>query len=78
MYMDTWHITELHFRELLVQCALSQAQQETLAHIFELSPPPLDAYDQLKAKLTCLQQKDSCTRLSGRARGCHKPIFLCF
>ena len=50
--MDMRKITNPAFRLVLVQCALPDALQETVAHILEADIPGSAAYSQLKAELT--------------------------
>ena len=58
------YITNPTFRLVLVQCALSDAQQETVAHIFESDMPASQAYDELKAELTRMHVKSSWDRMA--------------
>jgi len=57
-------ITNPAFRLVLVQCALSNALQESVAHIFEANLPASEAYSQLKAELTQMHEKTSWDRLA--------------
>ena len=43
-------ITDPIYQAVLVQTALTRPQQEAVAHILELSPPPSDVFQQLKWK----------------------------
>jgi len=51
-------------RLVLVQCALSDAQQETVAHILESDMPASQAYVELKAELTRMHVKSSWDRMA--------------
>jgi hypothetical protein len=62
--MDLRNITNPAFRLVLVQCALSDAQPETVAHIFESDMPASQAYAELKAELTRMHEKSSWDRLA--------------
>ena len=57
--MDMRKITNPAFRLVLVQCALPDALQETVAHILEADIPASTAYAQLKAELTRMHEKTS-------------------
>ena len=50
--MDMQKISNPAFRLVLMQCALPDALQETVAHILEADIPASAAYAQLKAELT--------------------------
>jgi len=60
--MDMRKITNPAFRLVLVQCALPDALQETVAHILEAEAPASTAYSQLKAELTRMHEKTSWDR----------------
>jgi len=62
--MDMRKITNPAFRLVLVQCALPDALQETVAHILEADAPASTAYAQLKAELTRMHEKTSWDRLA--------------
>jgi len=62
--MDMRKITNPAFRLVLVQCALPDALQETVAHILEADEPASTAYSQLKAELTRMHEKTSWDRLA--------------
>jgi hypothetical protein len=62
--MDMRNITNPAFRLVLVQCALPDALQETVAHILEADTPANTAYSQLKAELTRMHEKTSWDRLA--------------
>jgi len=62
--MDMRKITNPAFRLVLVQCALPDALQETVAHILEADVPASTAYSQLKAELTRMHEKTSWDRLA--------------
>ena len=62
--MDMRSITNPAFRLVLVQCALPDALQETVAHILEADAPASSAYAQLKAELTRMHEKTSWCRLA--------------
>lgn len=51
------NIVDPYYQFILVQCALTRAQQCTVAHILGATPPPPDAYQQLKAELLKLHEK---------------------
>ena len=71
--MDLCNITNPSYRLVLVQCSLSEAQQEAVAHILESDMPASEAYSQLRAELTHLHQKSSWDQLgdsSPRRRTC--------
>jgi len=57
--MDMRNITNPAFYLVLVQCTLSDALQESVAHIFKADLPASEAYSQLKAKLTRMHEKTS-------------------
>ena len=57
--MDMPNITNPAFCLLLVQCALSDALQESVAHIFEADIPASEPYSQLRAELTQMHEKTS-------------------
>ena len=61
--MDLCNIANPTYRLVLVQCALSEAQQEAVAHILESDTPASKAYPQLKAELTRMHQKSSWDQL---------------
>ena len=62
--MDMRNNTNPAFRLVLVQCTLSDALQESVAHIFEANIPASEAYSQLKAELTWMHGKNSWDRLA--------------
>jgi len=62
--MDMRKITNPAFRLVLVQFALPDALQETVAHILEADAPASTAYSQLKAELTRMHEKTSWDRLA--------------
>jgi hypothetical protein len=62
--MDMQKITNPAFRLVLVQCALPDALQESVALILEADTLASEAYSQLKAKLTCMHVKTSWDRLA--------------
>ena len=45
--MELRNITNLAYHLVLVQCALSETQQEAVAHILESKLPASEAYTQL-------------------------------
>ena len=57
--MDMRNITNPAFCLVLVQCALSNALQESVAYIFEANIPASEAYSQLRAELTRMHEKMS-------------------
>ena len=62
--MDMRNITNPAFYLVLVQCTLSDALQESVAHIFEADLPASEAYSQLKAELTRMHKQTSWDRLA--------------
>jgi len=62
--MDMQKITNPTFPLVLVQWALPDALQETVAHILEADIPASAAYSQLKAKLTRMHEKTAWDRLA--------------
>jgi len=62
--MDMQKISNPAFRLVLVQCALPDALQETVAHILEVDVPASTAYSQLKAELTRMHEQTSWDRLA--------------
>jgi hypothetical protein len=62
--MDIRKITNPALRLVLVQCALPDAMQETVAHILEADIPASTAYSQLKAQLTRMHEKTAWDRLA--------------
>ena len=52
-------VTEDYFKFILVQAALTNAQQDAVASILDLEPLPPNAYELLKAELFCLHKKSS-------------------
>jgi len=58
------NITDDYFRVVLVQAALSYAQQDSVARILEADPPPPNAYQLLKAELLRLHEKNAWSRLA--------------
>jgi len=62
--MDMRKITNPAFRLVLVQCALPDALQESVAHILEADTPASEAYSLLKAELTRMHVKTSWDRLA--------------
>jgi hypothetical protein len=61
--MDMRNITDPYFRVILVQTALSYAQQDTVAHILEKGPAQPGVYQLLKAELLRLHEKSEWDRL---------------
>jgi len=57
--MTMRNITNEYFKVILVQAALTKAQQDAVASILEQDPLPSDAYQSLKAELICLHEKSS-------------------
>ena len=62
--MDMRKITNPAFRLVLVQCALPDALQDSVAHILEADIPASMAYSQLKSKLTRMHEKTAWDRLA--------------
>jgi len=62
--MDMRKITNPAFRLVLVQCALPDALQESVAHILEADIPASEAYSQLKAELSRMHVNTSWDRLA--------------
>jgi len=62
--MDMRKITNPTFRLVLVQCALPDVLQESVAHILEADIPASEAYTQLNAELTRMHQKTAWDRLA--------------
>ena len=57
------NITNEYFKVILVQAALTNAQQDAVASILEQDPLPSDAYQSLKAELIRLHEKSSWDRI---------------
>ena len=66
--MTMRNITNEYFKVILVQAALTNAQQDAVASILEQDPLPSDAYQSLKAELIRLHEKSSWDRLKERHR----------
>ena len=62
--MEMRNITNPAFCLVLVQCALSDALQELVAHIPEADIPASEAYSQVRAELTWMHEKMSWDRLA--------------
>jgi len=56
-------ITDPIYQAVLVQTALTRPQQEAVAHILELSPPPSDVFQQLRAELIRIHGKSEWKRM---------------
>ena len=56
-------VTDNYFKVILVQAALTNAQQDAVASILELDPLPPNAYELLKAELIRLHEKTSWDRM---------------
>jgi hypothetical protein len=61
--MTRRNITNEYFKVILVQAALTNAQQDAVASILEQEPLPSDAYQSLKAELIRLHEKSSWDRI---------------
>jgi hypothetical protein len=61
--MTMRNITNEYFKVILVQAALTNAQQDAVASILEQDPLPSDAYQSLKAELIRLHEKSSWDRV---------------
>ena len=61
--MTMRNITDDYFKVILVQAALTNAQQDAVASILEQDPLPSDAYQLLKAELIRLHEKSSWDRI---------------
>jgi len=57
--IDLRNITNPTYHLVLAQWALSEAQQEAVAHILESNTLTSEAYPQLMAELTRMHQKSS-------------------
>ena len=57
------NVTNEYFKVILVQAALTNAQQDAVASILEQDPLPSDAYQSLKAELIRLHEKSSWDRV---------------
>ncbi len=55
--MDMRRIINPAFRLVLVQCALPDSLQESVAHILRADAPASSTYEQLKAELTRMHEK---------------------
>jgi len=62
--MDMRRIINPAFRLVLVQCALPDALQESVAHILKADAPASSTYAQLKAELTRMHEKTEWSRLA--------------
>ena len=56
-------ITDPIYQAVLVQTALTRPQQEAVAHILEVSPPPSDVFQQLRAELIRIHGKSEWKRM---------------
>ena len=61
--MAIQQVTDGYFKFILVQAALTNAQQDAVASILELDPLPPSAYELLNAELIRLHEKTSWDRM---------------